>query len=256
MSLSLFIARRLYQGGQKERQVSRPAVLIAKAGIAIGLAVMIIAVCVIVGFKSEVRDKVVGFGGHIQINNLEQAQPYEPMPVGVEKSLMDTLLEFPQVEHIQRYAVKPGMLKTEDAFQGMVLKGVGQEYDYSFFRAHLLEGEFPTFTDSVSSNLVVISQTMADKLKLKVGDKLDAYFIEDEVRVRRPRVAGIYRTGFSEYDNLFIFTDLHTVNRLNGFQHDQAGGLEVRLTNYAALEDCTWEIASYLAGRTDRYGAE
>ena len=165
MSLSLFIARRLYQGGQKERQVSRPAVLIAKAGIAIGLAVMIIAVCVIVGFKSEVRDKVVGFGGHIQINNLEQTQPYEPMPVGVEKSLMDTLLEFPQVEHIQRYAVKPGMLKTEDAFQGMVLKGVGQEYDYSFFRAHLLEGEFPTFTDSVSSNLVVISQTMADKLK-------------------------------------------------------------------------------------------
>ena len=256
MSLSLFIARRLYQGGQKERQVSRPAVLIAKAGIAIGLAVMIIAVCVIVGFKSEVRDKVVGFGGHIQINNLEQTQPYEPMPVGVEKSLMDTLLEFPQVEHIQRYAVKPGMLKTEDAFQGMVLKGVGQEYDYSFFLAHLLEGEFPTFTDSVSSNLVVISQTMADKLKLKVGDKLDAYFIEDEVRVRRPRVAGIYRTGFSEYDNLFIFTDLHTVNRLNGFQHDQAGGLEVRLTNYAALEDCTWEIASYLAGRTDRYGAE
>ena len=141
MSLSLFIARRLYQGGQKERQVSRPAVLIAKAGIAIGLAVMIIAVCVIVGFKSEVRDKVVGFGGHIQINNLEQTQPYEPMPVGVEKSLMDTLLEFPQVEHIQRYAVKPGMLKMEDlAVVRKVALDTGMKYMVYFGERVHVEG--------------------------------------------------------------------------------------------------------------------
>lgn len=255
-SLSLFIARRLYRGEQGQRRISRPAVLIAKAGIAIGLAVMIIAVCVIVGFKSEVRDKIVGFGGHIQVNNLEQMQPYEPVPMGVDGQLMAALYALPEVEHVQRYSIRPGMIKTRESFQGMVLKGVGQDYDLSFFRAHLVEGEFPVFTDSVASNQAVISQEMADKLGLEVGDKLDTYYIEEDVRIRRLRVAGIYRTGFADYDNLFVFTDLYAVNRLNAFRADQAGGLEIRLRHYGSLEESTWEIASLLSGRTDADGAE
>lgn len=256
MSLSLFIALRLYRGEQGARQASRPAVLIAKAGIAVGLAVMIMAVCIIVGFKSEVRDKIVGFGGHIQVNNLEQMQPYEPVPIGTEADLTDALEAFPDVEHVQRYSVKPGMVKTADTFQGMVLKGLGQDYDTGFLRAHLTEGEFPAFSDSASSNRVVISQSVAERLDLHVGDKLDAYFIEDEVRIRRPQVVGIYRTGFSEYDNLFLFTDLYTVNRLNAFRPGQAGGLEIRLKDYSRLEQATWDVASFLSTRTDRDGAE
>lgn len=255
MSLSLFIARRLYRSEESGRQASRPAVLIAKAGIAIGLAVMIIAVCVIVGFKREVRDKIVGFGGHIQVNSLEQMQPYEPVPIGVDTALINSLEVFPGVAHVQRYSVRAGMIKTADAFQGVVLKGWGQDYDDTFFRSHLTQGTFPAFTDSVSSNQVVVSSLVADKLKLKVGDKLDMYFIGNEVRVRRPRIAGIYQTGFSDYDDLFIFTDLHTVNRLNGFAKGQAVGLEIRLKDYSMLDECTWEIASYLSTRTDSYGS-
>lgn len=254
MSLSLFIARRLYSEEQAGRRVSRPAVLVAKIGIAVGLAVMIIAVCVIVGFKTEVRDKIVGFGGHLQVNSLAQMQPFEPVAVGTDTALINSLMSFPDVKHVQRYSVKPGMIKTEESFQGMVLKGIGQDYDCSFFRSHLQEGEFPFFTDSISSNQVVISQAMADKLDLGVGDKLDTYYIEDEVRIRRLSIAGIYRTGFSEYDSYFLFTDLHTVNRLNHFQSDQANGLEIILYDYADLEKDTWEIGSFLEGRVDRYG--
>ena len=256
MSLSFFIAHRLYCEKKEGRQISRPAVLIAKTGIAVGLAVMLVAVCVIVGFKSEVRDKIVGFGGHVQINNLEQMQPYEPLAIGIDDTLINSLAAFPNVKHIQRYSVKPGMIKTEKAFQGMVLKGVGQDYDLSFLRSHLIGGEFPNFTDSITSNQVVVSQAMAEQLELNLGDKLDTYYIENEIRIRRLSIVGIYCTGFAEYDSYFLFTDLHTVNRLNHFQSGQVSGIEVILDNYATLENDTWEIGSFLEKCIDRYGAK
>ena len=256
MSLSFFIAHRLYCEKKEGRQISRPAVLIAKTGIAVGLAVMLVAVCVIVGFKSEVRDKIVGFGGHVQINNLEQMQPYEPLAIGIDDTLINSLAAFPNVKHIQRYSVKPGMIKTEKAFQGMVLKGVGQDYDLSFLRSHLIGGEFPNFTDSITSNQVVVSQAMAEQLELNLGDKLDTYYIENEIRIRRLSIVGIYCTGFAEYDSYFLFTDLHTVNRLNHFQSGQVSGIEVILDNYVALENDTWEIGSFLEKCIDRYGAK
>ena len=256
MSLSFFIAHRLYCEKKEGRQISRPAVLIAKTGIAVGLAVMLVAVCVIVGFKSEVRDKIVGFGGHVQINNLEQMQPYEPLAIGIDDTLINSLAAFPNVKHIQRYSVKPGMIKTEKAFQGMVLKGVGQDYDLPFLRSHLIGGEFPNFTDSITSNQVVVSQAMAEQLELNLGDKLDTYYIENEIRIRRLSIVGIYCTGFTEYDSYFLFTDLHTVNRLNHFQSGQVSGIEVILDNYATLENDTWEIGSFLEKCIDRYGAK
>ncbi len=135
MNLSRFIALRIYRNSEPGKQVSRPAVLIAMVGIALGLAVMIIAVSVIVGFKSEVRDKIVGFGAHIQIGNLDAARSYETRPVVVGDSMMAALSDYPEVKHVQRYSTKPGMIKTADAFQGMVLKGVGQEYDSTFSTA-------------------------------------------------------------------------------------------------------------------------
>ena len=141
MNLSRFIALRIYRNSEPGKQVSRPAVLIAMVGIALGLAVMIIAVSVIVGFKSEVRDKIVGFGAHIQIGNLDAARSYETRPVVVGDSMMAALSDYPEVKHVQRYSTKPGMIKTADAFQGMVLKGVGQEYDSTFFHHTLLSFE-------------------------------------------------------------------------------------------------------------------
>lgn len=256
MSLSLFLARRIYRDSDAGKQVSRPAVLIATVGVAIGLAVMIIAVSVIIGFKSEVRDKIIGFGAHIQITNSDAARSFETRPIGVTDSMIAALVDYPEVKHVQRYSTKPGMIKTTDAFQGMVLKGIGHEYNTSFFRKHLIEGEFPQFSDSASSNRVVISKAIADKMKLKLGDKIDTYYIQEDVRARRLKIVGIYQTNFSEYDNLFLLTDLCLVNRLNKWQPDQVSGVELELHDYNQLEEATYHIAADVNQAPDSYGAE
>lgn len=256
MSLSLFLAHRIYRDSGIGKHVSRPAVLIATIGVAIGLAVMIIAVSVIIGFKSEVRDKIVGFGSHIQISNADAARSYETRPVAVPDSMLSALADYPEVQHVQRYSTKLGMIKTSNAFQGMVLKGIGPEYRTSFFRRHLIEGEFPQFSDSASTNRVVISKAIADKMKLKLGDKIDTYYIQNDIRARRLKVVGIYQTNFSEYDNLFLLTDLCLVNRLNKWAPEQVSGVELELRDYDKLEATTYDIAADLNKHPDRYGAE
>lgn len=256
MNLPLFIAQRIYRDNDPGRQLSRPAVLIAMTGIAIGLAVMIVAVSVIVGFKKEVRDKIAGFGAHIQITNLRAPSLYESLPVSMTEVEIDSLRGRTEISHVQRYSLKAGMVKTDEAFQGMLLKGVGPEYDVEFFRRHLLEGEMPQFSDTASSNRVIISRSLADKLKLKLGDKIDTYFFQENIRARRLTVAGIYRTNMTEFDNLYLVTDLYTVNRLNRWEADRFSGLELTVNDYSRLEDFTWELASRLEGKTDRYGQE
>lgn len=256
MSLPLFIARRIYNNSNAGKQVFRPAVFIALVGVAVGLAVMIISVAVVVGFKSEVRDKVVGFGSHIQIGNADAARSYETKPIVVNDSLLGVLANNVEIKHIQRYSTKPGMIKTSNSFQGMVLKGVGPEFNTSFFKKHLVEGVLPQFSDSASSNQVVISEAMAKRLQLKLGDKIDTYYIQETVRARRLTIVGIYQTNFSEYDNLFLLTDLCLVNRLNNWKPDQVSGVEIQIADYDRLEETTYEIAADMNGRTDAYGQE
>jgi lipoprotein-releasing system permease protein len=251
--ISLFIAKHIYKGTDKKR-ASRPAVLIAMVGIAIGIAVMLISVAVVIGFKSEVRNKVIGFGSDIQISNFEDARSYEVQPVVVNDSLLAELSDYKQVKHIQRFSTKPGIIKTDSAFQGIVLKGVGPEYDLSFLKKSLIEGVMPAFSDSTSSNQVIISKMIADKMNLKVGDKIFTYFINDNVRARRLTIKGIYQTNFAEYDKIFMITDICTVNRLNQWKQDQYGGLELSIRDYDMLNKTTYDIATNVDKMKDRYG--
>ncbi|OUP29010.1 ABC transporter permease [Bacteroides sp. An19] len=256
MNWKLFIARRIYQTKEKEgdRNVSKPAVRIAMVGIAIGLAVMILSVAVVVGFKHEVRDKVIGLGADILVTSLDVVQSYQVTPVVGDDSLISALEKMPGVKHVQRYATKPGMIMTSDNFQGIVLKGIGQEYDTTFLHRHLQEGHIPAFTDSVSSNQVLVSKTIADRLGVRVGDKLYTYYLENNIRARRLSVAGIYQTNFSSYDDLFLLTDLRTVERLNNWEPGQVGGLEIQVTDYDLLDETNGYILSSLDKKTDKYG--
>lgn len=256
MNWKLFIARRIYQTKEKEgdRNVSKPAVRIAMVGIAIGLAVMILSVAVVVGFKHEVRDKVIGLGADILVTSLDVVQSYQVTPVVGDDSLISALGKMPGVKHVQRYATKPGMIMTSDNFQGIVLKGIGQEYDTTFIHRHLQEGHIPAFTDSVSSNQVLVSKTIADRLGVRVGDKLYTYYLENNIRARRLTVAGIYQTNFSSYDDLFLLTDLRTVERLNNWEPGQVGGLEIQVTDYDLLDETNGYILSSLDKKTDKYG--
>lgn len=250
-----FIARRIYRSREGEKEVSKPAVRIAMAGIAIGLAVMIVSVAVVIGFKHQVRDKVIGMGSDIVVSSIEGAQLYQMNPVVANDSLLSVIRDISQVSHVQRYATKPGMIMTADNFQGMIVKGVAQEYDWTYLKAHLQEGEIPALTDSVASNRVLVSRSMANKLSLKVGDKLYTYYIEGNVRARRLTVSGIFQTNFSAFDDYFLITDMYTVNRLNGWEPDQVGGVEVAVSDYRFLDSVNDDIRGHIQEQTDRYGA-
>ena len=250
-----FIARRIYRSRAGEKEVSKPAVRIAMAGIAIGLAVMIVSVAVVIGFKHQVRDKVIGMGSDIVVSSIEGAQLYQMNPVVANDSLLSVIQNIPQVSHVQRYATKPGMIMTADNFQGMIVKGVAQEYDWTYLKAHLQEGEIPALTDSVASNRVLVSRSMADKLSLKVGDKLYTYYIEGNVRARRLTVSGIFQTNFSAFDDYFLITDMYMVRRLNGWEPDQVGGVEVAVSDYRFLDSVNDDIRGHIQEQTDRYGA-
>lgn len=254
MNWKLFIARRIYKDNEGEKEVSKPAIRIAMAGIAIGLAVMIISVAVVIGFKHQVRDKVIGLSSDILVTSMDEAQAYQTTPVAGGDSVMQVLRSLPSVSHVQRYASKPGMIMTADNFQGMLLKGIAQEYDMTFLQNHLLEGEIPAFTDSIASNKVLVSRTIADRLSLKVGDNLYTYYLENNIRARRLIVSGIYQTNFSAYDDLFLITDLYTVIRLNNWEKDQVGGLEIEVSDYTLLEQVNDNIRGLFDEKSDRYG--
>ena len=208
MDWKLFIARRIYSSGDDDgKTVSRPAVRIAVCGIAAGLAIMIISVAVALGFKHKVRDMVTGLSAEVLITSMEAAQSYQMSPIEAADSLTNELGRVPGVKHVQRFSTKPGMIMTDDNFMGMVLKGIASDYDCSFLQAHLEEGEIPAFSDTASTNSTLVSRTIADRLKIKVGDRLYTYYVEDDLRARRLTVSGIYRTNFSGFDDTFLLTD-------------------------------------------------
>ena len=251
-----FIARRLYKNEQGSRKVSRPAVLIAQAGVALGLAVMLVTIAVSFGFKYEVRAKAVGFGSHLHVSNYDGGQAFETRPVAADSALMATLASFDEVSRVQCYATKPGVFRTANDFMGYVLKGVGEDYDLSFYEQHLKEGEIPRFSSQAISNGIVISREVANKLQLSVGDKVDSYFLQGALRARRYTVMGIYETGFAEYDRLFVLTDLKAVQALNRWESDQVTGVEVMLTDFSKVEPMNWELGSLLDRTEDSYGEE
>lgn len=174
MNFPLFIARRIHSDHTDDKQkVSKPAIRIATAGVAIGLAVMIISVSVVLGFKHTIRDKVVGFGSHIQVANFYALQSSATdQPVVMNDSMMNVLNKTQGVEHVQRFATKQGILKTDNDFLGVMFKGVGPEFDSTFIHKNMVSGSIPVFSDKASTGKILISKTMADKLDVKSGDRI------------------------------------------------------------------------------------
>ncbi len=256
MNLPLFIAKRIHADEGGGKKVSRPAIRIATIGVAIGLAVMIISICVVLGFKHSIRDKAVGFGCHITVSDFLALQDNVSYPVCMGDSMMNVLRQTPGVKHVQRFAMKQGILKTDSDFLGVTLKGVGPEYDPAFLKSNMVEGELPQFSDTTSSNRLVISRLIANKLQLKTGEKVYAYFMGDEeVRTRRFTICGIYETNLKHFDEAVCFTDLYSTVRLNGWEADQASGAELTVNDYDHVNEVAKELIRHVNRTTDRYGA-
>lgn len=254
MNLEYFIAKRIHFEKKGERNVSRPAVRIAIIGIAVGVAVMLIAIAVVVGFKEEIRNKTIGFGSHIQITNFDNNNSYEMQPVKMNDTLIADLKALPDVKHVQRFVTKPGIIKTDEDFEGMVLKGIGPEFDWNFFKSNLVEGEILNVNDTASKNEVIISKALADMLKLKLGDSFFTYFFQEQVRARKFTIKGIYSTNFAEYDKLFILTDIRIAQRLNNWNPVYASGLEILINDFDVLDKATMQVYSVAANKFDDEG--
>lgn len=255
MNFPLFIAKRIYFTNGDRHEVSRPAIRIATVGVAIGLAVMIITVSVIFGFKHTIRDKVVGFGSHIQITNFVTQQTSIPAPIVVSDTLMCNLKKIPNVKRVECYAMTQGILKTDSDFLGVAFKGVGEDYDLSFVRENMQEGKIPTFSSKKSSYQLLISRKMADKLHLHVGDKVYAYFIAyDDVRARRFTISGIYQSNMKQFDDVLCITDLHTACKLNDWEKEQYTGAEILVNDFEKIDETNDHIIQLLKGHVDRHG--
>jgi len=236
--------------------ISRPIVRIALAGVALGFAVMIVALAIMSGFKKEIREKVIGFGSHIQISNYDENNSYETKPIERSDSFADVLSKVEGVKHVQEFATKAGIIKTQTEIEGVVAKGVGKDYDWTYFKKHLVEGNTFSVKDSVKSDAVLISKNLAKRLSLKVGDGLVMYFIQQPPRARKFHISGIYETGLEEFDNRFIFCDIGHIKKLNDWNGTQTGGYELSLNDFDKLEEVgNWVYnitPSYLNARTIR----
>ena len=255
MNISFFIAKRIYSDKGDKRKVSRPAIHIATAGVAIGLAVMVLTVSVVLGFKHTIRDKVIGFGSHIQVENFLTMQSSDPYPICIDDSVMKVIKGIEGVEHVERFTLTQGILKTDQDFLGMSFKGIGPEYDISFIKSNLKSGSIPSFSDSANKGNLLISTATADKMNLKAGDKVFAYFISDNgVKVRRFTVSGIFQTNMSQFDNALCFTDLYTARKLNNWDGELCTGAEISVGDLQQINAVSLRIADKVNRTSDHEG--
>ncbi len=242
MNTEFFIARRIISDRHKGNKISRPIVTIAIVGIALGLTAMIISTATVTGFKNQIRDKVTGFGSHIQILNYDSNSSFETAPINRDIEERINLSSIKGVKHVQVFATKAGIIQTPEDIQGTVLKGIDRDFDWDFFKTKLVEGEIFEISDSGTTNRVLISKYTSDLLQLKTGASFIMYFIQDPPRMRKFYVSGIYETSLEEFDKLFILSDIKHIQKLNSWERNQVSGIELSINNFNEIEDMTRKV--------------
>ena len=235
MNTSLFIAKRLYNAKENNNSYTRPIIRIAILAVALSVSIMLLSVFILSGFKAEISDKVFGFGGHINISKFSYNQSYENDPINYSNEIVSKIESIDDVENIQQFATKAGIIKKEEEILGVIIKGVGQDYNWKFFEKNLVLGELPIY-DSVTSNKVLISENISKKMKLEIGDDLVMYFVQKPTRVRKFIISGIYKTGLTEFDEITVLADIKHIQKLNNWNNNQIGGYEVLLNNIDNLQ--------------------
>ncbi len=238
MDFEYFIAKKISSG--KTDKLSKPVIRISYISIALGLALMIISVAIVVGFKKSISDKIIGFAAHMQIVPFDNNTSLEEQPLTIDGAFINRLAAHPEISHIQFTAKKAGVLKTDEQIQGVVVKGVGADYDQNFLKENIIEGCFPNVSSKKKTNEVLISATLSTKLKVKVGDELRVWFISGEQsqpRGRKFEVSGIFKTSLEEFDGRFIIADIRHLKKLNNWTEEQVGSVEVFIRNPDKLDE-------------------
>jgi lipoprotein-releasing system permease protein len=227
---------------------------IALFGIVLGLIVLLLSVAIVTGYKSEVGRKVIGFGSHLQIVNLDSNQSYETLPVSENQPFLQELRNIEGIRHVQVFATKMGVIRTDDEIQGVVLKGIGPDFDWSFFQENRVAGKPFQVQDTIRSNNIWVSKQMADLLNLQLGDDLTMFFVDETEAVPRQRkfeVAGIYKTSLEEFDRMFVLVDINHVRRLNNWKNDEVSGFEILVSDFKKLNDQEKAVRNLLLRNTN-----
>lgn len=250
-----FMASRLFRHSDDVKRVSKPAIRIATFGVAIGVAIMLISTGVVLAFQNEIRNKVLGFGSHIQVINYDSQHSEQYKPIVFNEETFSLLDSIPGAQTVAPFCIKPGMLKTDNTFRGVMFKGVGERYDYAFFRNHLVDGDIAPFPDTINSGKLIISQSISRQMSLRVGDDVYAYFFEDKVKARKFKVSAIFCTNLTDFDNKLVFTDVSTVQKILGFDTYQYSGAEIWLNDFNQLPAASSYIINNVNKTQDPYGA-
>lgn len=249
-----FVAKKLYDTGEAGR-VSASAVRIATAGVAVGIMVMIISICVTVGFQREIKSRVASLVGHVQVLNTQSLYRTHSTSIQITDSLMGELNRLPGVSNVHRFVLCPGMLKTENAFIGLFFRGVEAGFDKSFIAANIVSGRVPSFSsDSISNDSILVSASTASALQVRAGDRVYAYFFDNNLRARRFVVSGIFQTNMADFDSKMCFTSMRTAQQLNRWQKDQFSGAEIILKDFSHVEKVSGQVSSMLSRKQDDYG--
>lgn len=249
-----FVAKRIYQGGEAGR-ASASAVRIATAGVAVGILVMIISICVTIGFQREIKGRVASLVGHIQVVNSETLYRNSPAAIEVSDSLCLEIFSLPGVAHVQRFALCMGMLKTDNAFQGIYFRGVDSAFDSSFLSDNMVSGVVPSFgRGDTPSDSILLSASLASSLQVEVGQKIYAYFFDNSLRARRFVVSGVFQTNMADFDGKMCYVDMRTVQRLSGWERNQYSGAEVILDDFSAMDSVSTSLSSMFFMKEDAYG--
>ena len=252
MSFAYFVANRITF--KSKRTFSKLIVRIAIIGIMLGLGVMILSIAIVKGFKQEIREKIRGFSGDLQVvkfdlNNSNENSPFQSDPAFVKKSEANHL-----IGKVMPFATKPGIIKANNEIEGVVLKGVDKTYDWSFFKKSLVAGKTLDFTDSTETKKqLMISQLTANRLKLKVGDKILMYFVQEPLRRRPFTIRGIYNTSIEDIDKTYVIGDLSLISRLNNWNPGEIGGYEIKINDFDRLNEANHAIDNLLPEKLKLY---
>ena len=242
MKPDYFIYKKIRSGGISGKRFTGPILKIATAGIVLGMTVMILSLAVGNGFKKEIREKIIGFSSHIQIINYDYNFSYESIPFIHDADLFESLKSVKGVKSIQRVATKPGLIKTDNEIQGAVIKGIAPEYDFTFLESIIVEGKIPEYNNDSTSNEILISDDLATRFNLGVDDDIITYFFQEQQRVRRFKIAGIFDSHMPEFDELFIIADIRHIQQLNSWGYNQVAGYEIIIDDYNQMDNVAFDL--------------
>ena len=252
MNYELFIAKRIIAGKKYKNSISSPIIKIAITAIALGIIIMLIAVATASGLQTKIRDKMAGFKGHVQIVNYDNNNSdVSTTPINIEQDFYPEFENIEGIKNVQIFASKGGIIRTNTDFEGIVFKGVSSDYDWSLFKEYIIAGAFPDFDQSRTKE-VLLSQTIMNRLQLKLNDTIAAMFLKTTSSKlpsnRKYRICGIYNSGFAPFDKNMMIGDIREVQRLNKWTENQVGGFEVLLNNFNDIEEKSEQIYRDISG--------